>query len=114
MKFDNIEEAKKAYLKGHEIVKKASKHGDVKTNNRVIKNQVTPAFEYLKEHNALKVLIESLEQDDDIDLKQSIAVAFLPYYEEIAINALENIIKKDIPNSFTAKMVLKQWKKGLY
>lgn len=70
MKFKSIEEAKKACLEGHKIVKKASEQGDVKTNNRIIKNQINPAFDYLKEHDALKVLIRFLEQDNDIHLKQ--------------------------------------------
>ncbi len=114
MNFKNIDEAKNVYLEGNKIARKANIQGDVKTNNKIVKNQINPAFEYLKEQNALKVLIPFLEQDDDIDLKQSTAIILLPYYEEIAVNVLEDISNRNISNSFISKMVLEQWKEGSY
>ncbi len=114
MKFKDIKQAKKAYLDGHKISRKALLQGDSKTNNNIVRNQMNPAFEYIKNKGELKILIELLEQNENIDLKQAIAVALLPHYEDIAINALEHISNMDISNSFTASMVLKQWKKGAY
>lgn len=114
MNFENIKNAKNAYIEGHKIARKASIQGDFKTNNKVIKNQINPAFEYLKDQNELKILIELLEQDEDMDLKQAVAVALLPYYEDIAIDTLEDISNRKISNSFTAGIILKQWKNGLH
>ncbi len=112
--FKSIEDAKNTYIEGLKIAEKAGMQGDAKTNNNVIRNQVTPAFEYLKKEKELKILISYLDQDNDVNLKQSIAVALLPHYEEIAIKVLEEISNGNTSNSFTAKMVLKQWRKGLY
>jgi hypothetical protein len=113
MKFKNIEEAKNAYIEGLKTAQKAIEQGDSKTNNKIIRNQVTPAFDYLKNQNKLSILTPFLEQDD-IGIKQPIAVALLPFYEDISVNALEDIIKKEIPfRSFLAEMVLKKWRKEL-
>jgi hypothetical protein len=114
MKFKNLEEAKNAYLNGNKLAKKASKQANFKSNNKVIRNQVIPAFNYLKSQNELKILIPYLEQNDDTELKQLIAVALLPYYEDIAVKVLEDIFNSNVSSSFIAGMVLEQWKKGTY
>ncbi len=111
MKIVSVENAILNYLEGCKKAKEASEQFDFKTNDIIIKNQINPAFEYLKEKNKLDSLIQFLRQDKDIDLKQSTAVALLPYFEKDAVEALEKIIGLNIANnSFTAKMVLEQWR----
>ena len=114
MDFKNCDEAKKAYTEGLKIALDAGREGDFKTNKKIMEGQVNPAFEYLKINNDLKILIPYLEQEEDINLKQAVAVALLPHYEEISVHVLEDISSRDLPNSFTASMVLKQWRKGIH
>ncbi|MFC5047669.1 hypothetical protein ACFSTE_05955 [Aquimarina hainanensis] len=112
MNFQNIKEAVIAYIEGFKASKQASDKGDFKTNNSIMINQVNPAFDYLKGNNELIRLVKFLESEE-YDVKQSIAVALLPYYEEIAIAVLEDISKMNVPlNSFKAKIVLKKWRES--
>ncbi len=110
MNFKNLEEAKDTIYEGHKKCHDAMEVGDVKTNNQIISKKVNPAFEYLKNNNGLRLLIEFLKHDD-VGLRLATARSLLPYYEDISIDVLNDIIKKEIPKkSWKAEIILKEWK----
>ncbi|MEW7279741.1 hypothetical protein ABW636_14200 [Aquimarina sp. 2201CG1-2-11] len=112
MNFKNVNDAKSVILEGYKMCEKAMKVGDVKTNNQIVKNKITPAYEYLKEKGALDSLIPLLK-DDDIGIRQKIAVALLPHYSDICINVLKDIVSMNDPKrSWKAKIVIREWEKN--
>lgn len=111
MEFNNVEQAKKAIFEGHQLCEKAIKVGDVKTNNKIIRTQINPAYEYLENNDKIGSLIDFLNHDDD-SLKLSIAIKLLPYYSEISVNVIENIIALNSELSWKAKIVLREFKKN--
>lgn len=107
--FKTVEAAKKTILDGHFECKKAMEIGDFKTNNRIILKRINPAFEYIKENDGLSSLIDFLTHDE-IDLRISTARSLLPYYEEIAKHALNDIVEKQIPHkNYIARIILDEW-----
>ncbi len=110
MKFNNVEEAIKTITESHKKTKKAMEMGDFKTNNKIVSKEMNPAFKYILNNNHAKSLIPLLK-NNDLDLVIIIARRLLPHYEEIAIDALNNIIEKNTPHKCdVAEIVLKEWK----
>lgn len=111
MKFTNTEQAKNTILEGHKLCQKAMKVGDAKTNNNIIRNQINPAYEYLKKQGKMNELIEFLE-NDDVNFKMKIAKRLLPYYEEISTDILNRIIEMDIEGlGWKAEIIMREWNK---
>jgi hypothetical protein len=108
---DNIEDAVKIIIDSaikHSI---ASENGDYKVAN---KNYMLlqEAIYFLRDKNRIDKL-QDLISHNDISVRLSVASYLLIHNEEMAISVIKNIIEQKIPHkSFTARMVMEEWKKG--
>ncbi|WBU90929.1 hypothetical protein [Cellulophaga omnivescoria] len=110
MNFTSPQEALIVIEEGHKKSKEAMKVGDFRTNNKIISQEMMPAFLYIEKNNLTKLLIPFLK-NKDVDLSLIVSRRLLPYYEEIAINNLNDIIQKKIPHKWdVAETIIKEWK----
>ena len=109
MKFESIEEAKMILITSIIIEAKATEQGDVKTGNKY-SDKIRSIISFINKDYKLGNLKDLLDHDND-KVRVWVAQALLPIYEDIALNVLEEISKKNISHcSFNARIISSEWK----
>ena len=110
-KLNSIQEAIEAIIESSQKHADASQTGDYKTANKNY-DLVDKAVLYLRENNGIEYLKELLNFDN-ISVKVVAASYLLKNADKNALTILEEIASKSYPhNSYTASMVLQEWKNG--
>lgn len=110
-KLNNLDSAINIIIESSQKHAQATETGDYKTANKnyyLIKKGVT----YLRENDGIEKLKELLTYNET-SVKVWVASYLLKHDEHLAVTVLEEIASKSIPHqSFDAKMVLQEWRKG--
>ena len=109
--FKNLDEAINTIIESSQQHSHAIETGDYKTANKNYE-LIQKAVIYLRQNDGIEKLTGLLTYND-IGVKVVAASYLLKHVENQAVTVLEEIESKSIPHhSFTAELVLQEWRKG--
>ncbi len=110
MKFENIQEAKKEFIKIIMLTYDATLKGDDKLQEKYIKKAFV-INKYIKNNFDLREMKDLLDYDSP-QVQIWIANMLLPVYEEVSLEILKKIAEQKIPfTSYNAEMMIYSWER---